>query len=1376
MLLAARLRQKSDAPSAIPALPRENGQGTFPLSSAQQRMWFLEQWDASHCAYIQLLQFRLTGQIRPDLLQRSLDEIIRRHETLRTTFILVDGELQQQIHTEMQVPLAITDLRSHPMETREEEALRQMRQESRTPFDLMTGPLLRAQLLHLSDDDHRLTVTMHHIVTDAWSLGIFMREMAHLYTVFARDSAPSLPALPIQYADFAAWQREWMQSEALTKQINYWTERLGSHQETLNLPTDRPRPALQAYDGAKQWSTLPPSLAQSLKEFQQQEGATLFMMTLAAFYVLLYRYTGQEELYVGSPIANRNLIETENVLGFFTNTLVLRGSLSGTHSFRDVVRHVREITLESQSHQEVPFERLVEALQPERDLSRSPLFQVLFQHIAVPTEPIQLPGAAMEYREFDNGTSKFDLTLQVAEMVGGMACTCEYNTDLFDPATITRMLGHYQTLLEGMVANPDQQISLLPLLTVDEKTQQDLWNRTETAYTPSDNLALSVESWAERTPDAVAVKYEGTFLTYREWNQRANQLAHFLQKQGVGREVCVGVVVERSVEMMVALLAILKAGGAYVPIDPLYPSERIASILEDIQTPVLLTQERLLSLLPDKTGTIICLDRDWSQIAECATQNPTSTATEDNLAYVIFTSGSTGRPKGVQITHRSIVHLMETTRPLFKFGPQDVCTVFHSYAFDFSVWEIWCPLTAGGCLVIVPVAATKAPEALHALLKREKVTVLNLTPSALRALMEQIASESEGSQNGTGSSMPKSLRLLACGGEALPGDLVPDLMRLEIPVWNFYGPTESTVWAAIHQVQNADSSDANVCIGRPLPNTQLHVLDAHLQPLPVGIPGELHIGAIGLARGYRNRPELTEERFIPSPFEENSGARLYKTGDLAVRRTDGSLRFLGRLDHQVKLRGFRIELGEIEAALNRHESVNTCVVVAYSAGTEAPRLVAYVVAEGEASLDVAELRTFLASILPDYMLPASFVFLPELPLNSNGKVNRRALPAPTFARAEAETGFVEPSETLHLQLQQIWQKVLGIHPIGLRDNFFDLGGHSLIAIRLMAQIEKLFGKKLPLNVLFQAPTIEQMANIVRDEGWSLPYKSLVAIQPNGSRPPLFCVHGAGGQVLFYHDLVRYLPEDQPLYGLESHHWDEDYPRLNSVEEIAEHYLNEIRTLQAKGPYYLCGTSLGGIIAYEMAQQLHADGQEVAFLGLFDGFHPQYMRFRPGVTAVHRKIFSAWRTAEHHVESVRLLPRGRRWPYVREKSRRAALETWWFFEDHGRKVARKVYTLTGKKVPQGYERPPHPLRTACEKYVAKPYPGCITLFRADRQPLGIYPDPTLGWGGLPQEGIETHEVPGFHAAIVVEPRTSFLAAKLRPCLETAQQVATVNVPS
>jgi amino acid adenylation domain-containing protein len=1036
----------------------------LPLSFAQQRLWFLHQLEPDSAAYNLPKTVRLRGKLNIAALEGSLREVMRRHEILRTNFAIKNGKPVQIIAFDPAISLPVIDLQELPETQREAEALRLATIEAQRPFDLANNSLLRGTLVKLDEEDYLLVLTLHHIISDGWSTAVLIREVATLYQAFCNGKPSPLPELPIQYADFAVWQQEWSK-EYLQHQLTYWKQQLSGDLPILELPCDRPRPAVQTFTGSTQSLQLSPSLSESLKNLSQQQGVTLFMTLLAAFKTLLHRYTGQEDILVGSPIANRDRTDIENLIGFFVNTLVLRTNLEGNPSFQELLKRVREVALGAYAHQNLPFEKLVDSLQPQRDLSHTPLFQVMFVLQNAPTTPLELPDLTLKPLEINSKTAKFDLTLYVEEADTGLIVNLEYNTDLFDASTINRMLGHYQRLLESIVVNSNQRLSELSLLT--EAEQQQLlveWlagKQGEVSQSPITIVHQLFEAQVERTPDAVAVIFEDKQLSYQELNQRANQLAHYLISLGVKPEVLVGICVERSLEMLIALLAILKAGAAYVPLDPAYPQERIAYILEDAQISLLLTQQHLIIQLPQHQAKVICLDTEWNSIAQENQDNLVTEVTSNNLAYVIYTSGSTGKPKGVQIQHGAVVNFLTSMRQTPGITERDILLSVTTITFDIAGLELYLPLIVGASVVIASREVASDGIQLLAEIADSGATIMQATPATWRMLLE--------------AGLPKMPLKILCGGEALPQNLSQQLLDKCDSLWNLYGPTETTIWSAVYQVNREDGV---AYIGGAIANTQIYILDKYLNPVPIGIPGELYIAGDGLARGYFNQPELTAEKFIPNPFSNKPGVRLYKTGDLARYLPDGNIEFIGRIDYQVKIRGFRIELGEIEAVLSQHPEVQTAVVLAPEDETGNKRLVAYLVPEKQlTNLKPSDLLSYLEERLPNYMVPSSFAILESLPLTPNGKIDRKALPKPDQMQLEFAATYAVPRNPVEQILAEIWAEVLALKQVGIHDNFFQLGGDSILTIQVISKAD-LAGLSLTPKQLFTHQTIAKLAALV----------------------------------------------------------------------------------------------------------------------------------------------------------------------------------------------------------------------------------------------------------------------------------------------------------
>jgi amino acid adenylation domain-containing protein len=1114
-------------------------------------------------------------------------------------------------------------------------------------------------------------------------------------------------------------------------------EQLDGDLPQLQLPTDYPRRALQTCRHAMQPGAMPKSLSEAVEALSQQEGVTLFVTLLAAFEALLYRYTGQEEIVLGSFAARHKCPEMEKLIGLFRDAVILRTNLSGNPSFRELLRRVREVTSGIFSHPDVPFERLMKESECTRDLSRSLLPQIFFSLQSQMSEPASARTVT------DRAWMKYDLYVELEDGPEGIISRFNYNAFLFDAARIGRMVGHLRTLLEGAVADPGRRISELPLLDKAEKHKVLVeFNDATANYRRDLCVQAFLEAQVQRTPAEIALVCETERLTYSELNARANRVAHYLRKRGVGPEVLVGICTERSVDMLVGILGILKAGGAYVPLDPAYPKDRLAAILEDSKAPILLTQEPLVNSLPQHAAEVVRLDADWPMIAAESQENPISDVKPENLGYVLFTSGSTGRPKGVALEHRSAATFIQWAQSVFT--PEEVAgTLFStSMCFDLSVFEMFVPLSMGGKVIMVQNALF-----LPGLPAANEVTLINTVPSAIAELVRMNA-------------VPASVQVVNLAGEALPTSLAQQIYAKTAvrKVYNLYGPTEDTTYSTYTLVQTG----AEVTIGRPLPNTQAYILDASRRPAPIGVPGELYLAGEGLARGYFGRPELTNERFLPNPFSREPGARMYRTGDLARFSPDGNIECLGRFDHQVKIRGFRIELGEIETVLNHHAAVSQNVVLAREDIPGDKHLVAYVVPAQRPGPTLTELRNFLKQNLPEYMLPSRFMFLEALPLTPNGKVDRRALPVPEQLELSQQRDYVAPRDAVESQLAKIWESVLSIRPIGVRDNFFQLGGHSLLVAKLLRRIEQAFGKKLSMAAIFQAPTIQQLASVVRN--YSSPTPSAVLpiqggvlpIQPAGSRPPFFCFCFDSGPV--FRPLALRLGSDQPFLGLTLEMSElAKLPFPYQLEDIVGCLLRLMRELQPEGPYYVGGLCVGGLVAYEAARQLMAQGQQVALVALFEAGAPLHSnkssQTRSRFSLLAQKLSFQLRSIRQL--EIRAVP-----AYVRIR-----LDTVW--QMVGTFIWHKFYNLRsrlGEYRPRDLRRTMH---LAANAYRPQPYLGRVALFEANERPPGRDWDLGLGWSEFAVGDLEVHEIPGHHESILFEPNVDFLASKVSACLSEAQ---------
>jgi aspartate racemase len=1064
-LLEQRLRRATTAVGARAVIPRRQNQRVVPLSFAQERLWFLDQIQPGQPTYNRPLALRLAGRLDVTALRQAVSEIVRRHDVLRTRFQVVDGQPVQTTMPAGPVNLPLIDLARLPHSERENRARALAAEISRRPIDLAQGPFFGPILFRLGRQDHVLLLVIHHIAFDGWSGLVFRQELARLYNAFLTQTPSLLPELPIQYADFADWQHDSLSTGELADLLDHWQATLHGAPPSTGLRTDHPRRPLQTFNGAGHRLEIGTDLLRQLKKLCQREQATLYMLLLAAFEVLLHRYSGQVDLVLGSPVAGRPTVETEQMIGLFVNTLVLRTDLADDPPFRTLLGRVRAIVLEALDHQELPFEKLVEHLQPERDLSRQPLFQVIFNFENLPRADARAHGLSVEEFEFDSKVAAFDLSLEIVENFEGLVCSFEYNTDLFEAASIDLMSGRFLMLLEGIINDPDQRVSALPIMAEAERHRLLVtWNDTRTDYPRYTTIHQLFEAQVEQTPNAVAVLFNDQHLTYDQLNRRANQLAHYLQRNGVGPEVCVGLCLERSPEMIVTMLAILKAGGAYVPLDPDYPMERLSFMVADTQASVLVTQQGLLAELPKLSGPALCLDRDWTTVEQHPETDPVGQATADSLAYVMYTSGSTGKPKGTCISHRNVVRLVKNTNYADLTG-REVFLQFAPISFDAATFEIWAPLLNGGRLVVFPGRTASLEELAHAI-ERYQVTTLWLTAGLFHHMADDHLEHL------------KSVRHLMAGGDVLS---VPHVQRVlenldGCTLINAYGPTENTTFTTSYTMTDVKQVGPSVAIGRPIANTQVYILDRQLQPVPVGVSGELYIGGDGLARGYLNRPELTAKKFIRNPFDNEPGTRLYKTGDLARYLPNGNIEFLGRFDHQVKIRGFRVEPGEIETVLGQHPAVQKNAILAREDHTGHKRLVAYVVSNQKPSPTVSELGKFLKRTLPGYMIPATFVFVANLPLNRNGKIDRHALTQLSGEQSEPKRIVKSPKTAVEQTLAAIWSDILKTDQISCDDNFFELGGHSLLATQVISRTRDEFKVELPLQTIFEAPTVAQLAD------------------------------------------------------------------------------------------------------------------------------------------------------------------------------------------------------------------------------------------------------------------------------------------------------------
>jgi len=1162
------------------------------LSWAQERLWFLQQLQPQSPAYNVPLALKVQGRLDLEGLRRGLQALVRRYDILRTVFPFEQGKFAARVHGEgeLEVKVEWEDLSPGPPADRENRARQTLAAAARRPFDLSRGPLLRVVVVRLQADAHLVLLVLHRIIGDSASAEILARELFSRYPA-ARGGRPAPdPAAPRQYQDFTRWQRQAVDLD-LPGQVDFWTSRL-SEAPVLELSTDHPRPPIQTSHGAQHEMRLPGDLTTALQELARRRHTSLSVILLTALQILLHRYTQQADMVVGCTVDGRHRPETRGLIGCCDNTLALRLHMEPGASFEQVLARVQSAWQEAGAHQDLPFAKVVEEIPAPRDLSRTPFFQVLFDYVDHPWTGLRTEDLVVEPWAFDPGIAPYDVTLKVLADQGNLQCLVIYNTDLFEAATVTRLMGHYQTLLQGIVAHPGEPIARLPLLT-DAESQQLLveWNDTATAY-PRDKCIheLFAEQAAHR-PQEPALSFGGRILTYGQLDVRANRWAHHLRRLGVGPDVPVGICMEPSIEMLVGVLGILKAGGCYVPLDRDYPSERIAFMLADTQAAVLLTQPHLADAMPGGGALVLGVDPEDAAVAGESPETPAPVTRSDHLACIFYTSGSTGRPKGAPVPHYAVTRLVRNTNYM-DFQPGDKIAQASNISFDGATFEIWGALLNGGCLVGCPKDVLLSVSDFAVFLQDQQINVLFLTP----ALFHQVAREAPAAF--------RSVRDLVMGGEILEAQWVKAVMRHGPParLLNAYGPTESTTFATWYEVTDIPTENRAIPIGRPLSNTQVYILDRNLQPVPVGVVGELCIGGDGLARGYLRRPEQTAEKFIPHPFRQDPQARLYKTGDRVKWLADGNVDFLGRMDYQLKIRGFRIEPGEIEAALVSHAGVEAALVLAREDEPGDKRLVAYITPSRHSRPSPEALRAYLQDRLPNYMIPAFYVVLEKFPLTPNGKVDRQALPVPDRGRGGLENAYVGPRNELEGRLVEVWEAVLGVRPIGVHDDFFSLGGHSLLAARLFVHLERLVGVKPPLSLIYQRPTVAQLAEALQNHRvlTAGPDSVLVPIQPGGSRPPFFLIQGLDSLP----HLKRALGNEQPLYYLQAPFNLADKKLLTTgVRGLAAHYLQAMRLVQDHGRYFLGGFSAGAVLAYEIVHQICEAGDEVGLLFLLDPTPP-----------------------------------------------------------------------------------------------------------------------------------------------------------------------------
>ncbi len=1327
-------------PSVIPR--RANGKNV-PLSFSQQQVWVNCNLAGDHPVYNETMTVMKRGPLNPAILERAIGEIIRRHEIWRTTFDIVDGQPVQVVHPAPETfPIPRVDLRMLPEGLREQEAIRLATEEASKLFDLGRGPLLRATLYDFSDDDHRLSMVFHHIIFDGVTgYRVFLPELATLYGAYSAGKPSPLPEPGIQYADFASWEREHANGHVSAKHLGYWKKQLQGELPNLDWPNDFPRPAAQTYRGVLRNASVGADLIQPLRKLSREAGCSLYTTLFAGMSALLHRYTGQTDVILGGLSAGRRNLETEGLLGCFMNPIPLRVDLSGNPTFRTLLGRARETVLGALDHEEMPFEQIVSELRLQPDSSRNPLFQIIF---ALEPNVSSVEGQwDLTLEDFSNGASKLDLSIVLDDRGERVSGPLVYNPDLFRDSTIVRLMAHWNALLRSALANPDLPISLLEFMAPEEK-QQILyeWNRTAVDYPKNSCVHELFEAQAERTPDHCAVVFENQRLTYRELNERANRLAHRLIKLGVAPDVVVGMYCERSVEMIVGLLGILKAGGAYLPLDPKYPEKQLAFIVRDCGVRFVVTSGADGAGIPN--GGITLVPVGGSESTEGNIGNPGVAVRPSNLAYVMYTSGSTGNPKGVEIEHRSIVRLLFGIDYLDLDGSKTMLQ-FTPFTFDVSTLEIWGALLHGAKCVLYPNRAASVKE-LGELLRAHRVTTATPTTAWFNVIIDEEPQIFSGLQ-----------QVVPCG-EALSVSHIRRAMELlpNVEFINGYGPTEATTFACCHKIRELPSPSAtSIPIGSPIANTECYILDQNLQPVPVGIKGELYIGGVGLARGYRNRPDLTKERFIRNPFSDDPQSRLYKSGDIARFLPDGTIDYVGRIDDQVKIRGFRIELGQVETILRQHPKVQdaACTVVEE---TSSKFLVAYVVFCNGSEASSSEMREYAQTMLPPYMVPEKFVTLDAIPLGRTGKVDRRSLPMPDAATAAAfPCVSAAPQDDVEKELVRLWEKLFSRQSVGCGDNFFSLGGNSLLAAKLVVRVEKTFGKRLSLASIVAAPTIKKFAALVRANDSVTRIAHTTTVQPKGTKAPFFCVRGG----VLFNSLVDELGTERPfvMLTLKKDAVDKLKTPYN-LEEIAGHLIDAMRERQPHGPYYLGGYCQDGTLAYEIAHQLTLRGEKVALLVLFEAVNPS--------PSPKDRIANGWRRMAIRLklrrDQFRRLGVANLGEFLKLQvdsiERKMTPMTW--------RAAHRVRKLAGEPKLDNLDRIVH---VASRAYKPEPLSAPTLLFRCNDWPIASAGDPYFGWRSFLTGWIESVEVPGDHVGMFRQASAAHMAKKMKSYMQKAETI-------
>ncbi len=1336
----------------IPPPVQRRDQKQASLSASQEGLWFLHQLAPQSPAYNVIYLFRMLGGVDLQILEQSLNKLFLLHEILRTVYKFSDEKPIQVVQPYKPFKISYLDYSFLMTDEKKQILIEYAKEHGSEPFDLENGPVFRSALLHVGEKEDYLFFAIHHIASDDWSRSVFLQDLIQLYGTYRSGKEPNLSPLPIQYTDYAIWQKEWISGETRKKFVQHWKGILDGDLPILTFPYDHPLQMKKSDRVERHLIELNQSFSPRIREFCREEHLTPAHLLMAVYAVLLMRYSGQEDIIIGCPFANRPRSELGGLMGCFINTLPIRINLGGNPIIRDLLRQVRKVMLDAYTWQALPFETVVTELAPQRDQSHMPIYQTIINILNVPKRQNSILGLEIDVFFREQALADYDLTMEFSDVGDHINPSIIYNADLFDISTILRMASHYQNLLTEMLIEPDNALSEIEMLSSNERQQILVeWNNTFEDYPHEKCVHQLFEAQVERTPDSPAVLFGEQQLTYRELNEGANQIAHYLRKLGAGPDLPIGLYVKRSTELVVAILGILKSGSPYVPLDTLYPVERQNEIIRDSGLKIMVTQDSLVSNEYDSYITLLRLDEQHELLDTENTQNPVQVVKPENLAYIIYTSGSTGKPKGVEITHRSLVNSLLSTSQRAGLSSSDLSLMVTTPIFDQSIFDLLAPLYIGATVALASLEEVYDTSLFIKRVMELPLTWMDGTPATWQMLRD------------AGWHGKPGLKILI-GGEPFSPDLANWLMKSCGEVYNLYGPTEATIQCTSVRL----TPEHPITIGRPIANTSLYILDSHLRLVPVGVKGELYIGGEGLARGYHNRPELTAEKFIPDLFSNAPRMRLYATGDLARYRLNGEIDLLGRIDNQVKIRGYRIELGEIETVISQYPGILQTLVMVREDLPGDKRLVAYIIPNpvrsnllaSEVILDLEKLRGFLAKKLPPYMLPSTFVQMDAFPLTVNGKIDRKGLPIPDKNNQTTKNKYLLPRDNLERQLAQIWEQLLNIKPIGIEDDFFELGGHSLLAVQLFSQIEKIIGRQLPLATLFQSPTISGLAANIRDGNLTQTWSSIVPIKPDGSKPPFFMVHGIGGNILNYHGITEYLDLEQPFYGLQSKGLDGKSSPLYTVEEMATHYINEIRAFLPEGPYLIGGHSFGGWIAIEMANQLHHQGRNAALVILLDT-GANTLEFMKWSERVLYKTKSLIERTVNVVQNIVFSSKKDRLEYVKKLNmrykRRQDVQKW--------AMHIPDLEIDELQVPKYLKNIRQINYAAAYKYTHNKYCGKVTLLKAEKRGVGEYDKEFLGWKHFAEE-VDIHVIPGNHISIIEEPNVQVLARVLQNCIDQA----------